>query len=71
VTSLKFLRFLKAKLETPYVVSCFFSRLLAAAGGDSGVFAKLVASVSAEVVRLAPAAERFLKCAKEAALTKR
>jgi hypothetical protein len=38
---------LKAKLETPYVVSCFFNRLLAAAGGDSGVFAKLAASVSA------------------------
>ena len=31
VTSLKFLRFLKGKLETPYVVSYFFNRLLWAA----------------------------------------
>ena len=30
VTSLKFLRFPKNKLETPYVVSCFFNGLLTA-----------------------------------------
>jgi hypothetical protein len=30
VTSPKFLRFLKDKLETPYVVSCFFNGLLTA-----------------------------------------
>jgi hypothetical protein len=29
VTSLKSLRFLKGKLESPYVVSCFFNSLLA------------------------------------------
>ena len=29
MTSLKFLRFLKDKLETPYVVSYFFNELLA------------------------------------------
>jgi hypothetical protein len=28
VRSLKYLRFLKAKLETPYVVSYFFNKLL-------------------------------------------
>ena len=28
MTSLKFLRFLRDKLETPYVVSCFFYGLL-------------------------------------------
>ena len=30
VTSLKFLRSLKDKLETPYIVSCFFNGLLTA-----------------------------------------
>ena len=37
MTSLKFLRFLMDKLETPYVVSYFFNGLLA--GHDVSVFA--------------------------------
>jgi hypothetical protein len=38
VTSLNFLQFLKDKLETPYVVSYFFNRLLTAFPCKKSVF---------------------------------
>jgi hypothetical protein len=48
VTSLKFLRFLKGKLETPYVVSYFFYKPAKAewelAGGDQEVSPKETAN---------------------------
>jgi hypothetical protein len=56
VTSLKFLRFLKDKLETPYVVSYFFYKPAKAewelAGSDQKVSAKEAPSIGLAKMQL-------------------